>query len=63
MLGAAHALANPLTARFDVVHGQAVGMMLPHVMAFNAACPDTAQATKAAHVVTEVASMAEAALL
>jgi oxygen-independent coproporphyrinogen-3 oxidase len=37
MLGAAHSLANPLTARFGVVHGQAVGMMLPHVVRFNAA--------------------------
>lgn len=37
MLGAAHALANPLTARFDVPHGQAVGVMLPHVIRFNAA--------------------------
>lgn len=36
MLGAAHAAANPLTARFDVIHGQAVGMMLPHVVRFNA---------------------------
>ncbi len=35
MLGAAHALANPLTSHFDVVHGQAVGMMLPHVIRFN----------------------------
>ncbi|MEM8733543.1 MAG: iron-containing alcohol dehydrogenase [Planctomycetota bacterium] len=35
MLGAAHALANPLTARFGVVHGQAVGMMLPQVIRFN----------------------------
>lgn len=39
MLGAAHALANPLTARFGVIHGQAVGMMLPHVVRFNAADP------------------------
>jgi len=37
MLGAAHALANPLTAAHDVVHGQAVGLMLPHVVRFNAA--------------------------
>ena len=37
MLGAAHALANPLTARFGVAHGQAVGMMLPHVIRFNGA--------------------------
>ncbi|MCA9134381.1 MAG: iron-containing alcohol dehydrogenase, partial [Planctomycetales bacterium] len=35
MLGAAHALANPLTARFGVTHGQAVGMMLPSVIEFN----------------------------
>jgi len=35
MLGAAHALANPLTARHGVVHGQAVGLMLPHVVRFN----------------------------
>jgi len=41
MLGAAHALANPLTATHAVVHGQAVGLMLPHVVRFNAeACAD-----------------------
>jgi alcohol dehydrogenase len=41
MLGAAHALANPLTARHGVVHGQAVGLMLPHVVRFNGpACGD-----------------------
>ncbi len=37
MLGAAHALANPLTAAHRIVHGQAVGLMLPHVVRFNAA--------------------------
>jgi alcohol dehydrogenase len=36
MLGAAHAAANPLTARFGVIHGQAVGLMLPSVIRFNA---------------------------
>jgi len=36
MLGAAHAAANPLTAHFGIVHGQAVGLMLPHVIRFNA---------------------------
>jgi len=36
MLGAAHASANPLTSRHDVIHGRAVAMMLPHVMRFNA---------------------------
>lgn len=35
MLGAAHASANPLTARFEVVHGHAVALMLPHVLRFN----------------------------
>ncbi len=41
MLGAAHACANPLTAEHGIVHGQAVGLMLPHVVRFNApACPD-----------------------
>ncbi|MBI1387809.1 MAG: iron-containing alcohol dehydrogenase [bacterium] len=39
MLGGAHALANPLTARHGVVHGQAVGMMLPHVVRYNAQDP------------------------
>ena len=37
MLGAAHATANPLTARYDVPHGQAVGWMLPPVIRLNAA--------------------------
>jgi len=36
MLGAAHACANPLTARFGVVHGAAVGVMMPAVLRYNA---------------------------
>lgn len=36
MLGAAHALANPLTAEYGIAHGQAVGVMLPHVVTYNA---------------------------
>jgi alcohol dehydrogenase len=35
MLGAAHSAANPLTAHYNVVHGQAVGNMLPTVVRFN----------------------------
>ncbi len=35
MLGAAHASANPLTARHGLVHGHAVALMLPHVLRFN----------------------------
>ena len=37
MLGATHALANPLTAHYGIVHGQAIATMLPHVISFNAA--------------------------
>ena len=37
MLGAAHACANPLTARYGIQHGVAVGLMLPAVIAFNEA--------------------------
>src|SRR6185295_13407946 len=37
MLGAAHALANPLTTHYGIVHGQAIGLMLPHVIRFNGA--------------------------
>jgi len=40
MLGAAHSAANPLTAHYDVVHGQAVGVMLPAIVKFNAELPD-----------------------
>ena len=40
MLGAAHAAANPLTANFGIVHGQAVGLMLPGVVRFNARDPE-----------------------
>jgi alcohol dehydrogenase len=36
MLGAGHACANPLTAQFDVAHGIAVSLMLPHVVRWNA---------------------------
>ena len=35
MLGAAHACANPLTANYDIEHGVAIGLMLPHVVRWN----------------------------
>jgi alcohol dehydrogenase len=44
MLGAAHAAANPLTAHYGIVHGQAVGLMLPHMVRFNAHDPAALQA-------------------
>ena len=37
MLGAAHALANPLTAHYGITHGVAIALVLPHVVRFNAA--------------------------
>jgi alcohol dehydrogenase len=36
MLGAAHACANPLTARYDLAHGLALAILLPHVVRWNA---------------------------
>jgi alcohol dehydrogenase len=35
MLGATHACANPLTARYGTAHGIAIGVMLPHVVRWN----------------------------
>ena len=36
MLGVCHACANPLTAHYGITHGQAIGVLLPHVIRFNA---------------------------
>ena len=41
MLGAAHGLANPLTARYDITHGVAVAVMLDHVVRYNGETGDT----------------------
>ena len=35
MLGATHACANPLTARYGTTHGIAIAVMLPHVVRWN----------------------------
>ncbi len=35
MLGAAHACANPLTASYGTIHGQAIAVMLPQVVRWN----------------------------
>jgi alcohol dehydrogenase len=42
MLGAAHACANPITARYGTTHGVAIAMLLPHVVRWNAADRATA---------------------
>lgn len=36
MLGATHSAANPLTAHYGITHGIAIGILLPHVVRFNA---------------------------
>lgn len=43
MLGAAHSAANPLTAHLGTIHGDAVGMLLPHVVRFNTSEPSAAE--------------------
>lgn len=35
MLGATHACANPLSARYGTTHGVAIALMLPHVVRWN----------------------------
>ena len=42
MLGAAHSMANPLTAHFNIIHGQAVGTALPAVIRRNSQDPAVA---------------------
>ena len=55
MLGAAHSAANPLTAHYGIVHGQAVGIMLPAVVRFNG------EDAVARHAYAELASAPEIA--
>jgi alcohol dehydrogenase len=41
MLGATHACANPLTARYGTTHGDAIAILLPHVVRWNANAANT----------------------
>jgi alcohol dehydrogenase class IV len=59
MLSAAHAAANPLTAHFGVAHGEAVGMMLPHVVRFNGREPTAARAYAEVAWAGQIASASE----
>ncbi|MEW4489387.1 iron-containing alcohol dehydrogenase [Thalassoglobus sp. JC818] len=43
MLGATHALANPLSAHFGLTHGIAIGILLPHVVRFNSELDEIAR--------------------
>jgi alcohol dehydrogenase len=63
MLGAAHACANPLTARFPIAHGAAVALMLPHVVRFNASVAQARYAELAPAVETQVRELRAAARL
>ncbi|MAT16594.1 MAG: alcohol dehydrogenase [Planctomyces sp.] len=47
MLGATHALVNPLTAHFGTTHGTAIGIMLPHVVRYNSTVADYTALAKA----------------
>ncbi len=57
MLGAAHSMANPLTAHYGVPHGQAVGTMLPLVVAYNQAVKETVQPYRKLAVAAGLAGM------
>lgn len=50
MLGIAHSLANPLTAHYGIPHGQAISVMLPHVVRFNGQLVDSQYADLAAEL-------------
>ncbi len=41
MLGICHSCANPLTAHYGLTHGKAIGILLPHVIRFNAVLVET----------------------
>jgi alcohol dehydrogenase len=62
MLGACHACANPLTAHFGTTHGLAIGILLPHVIRFNAAAagPLYADLAEEANLADDGAGAAEA---
>lgn len=55
MLGVCHSCANPLTAHYGITHGIAVGLMLPHVIRFNAPVVEHLYL----QLMTEIAPLAE----
>jgi alcohol dehydrogenase len=59
MLGAAHSAANPLTAHYNITHGIAVGMMLPHVIRYNAEDPQARRAYAELASAPELACVSE----
>ena len=63
MLGAAHATANPLTARYPLSHGRAVALMLPHVIRLNGQVVDDLYGELCADIQLNGSSLALAAHL
>jgi alcohol dehydrogenase len=59
MLGAAHSAANPLTAHYNVTHGIAVGIMLPHVIRYSAENPGARRAYAELASAPELACVSE----
>jgi alcohol dehydrogenase len=64
MLGSCHACANPLSAHYGMTHGVAIGILLPHVILFNApeVEPLYAELTREAKLPTDYASTPAKAL-
>ncbi|MSR53346.1 MAG: iron-containing alcohol dehydrogenase [Gemmataceae bacterium] len=48
MLGICHSCANPLSAHYGITHGTAIGVLLPHVIRFNAPAAELLYAELAA---------------
>lgn len=66
MLGAAHACSNPLTAHCGIPHGVAVGLLLPHVVRFNATPSENPYAVlddDAARLATKITELLDSARL
>jgi alcohol dehydrogenase len=60
MLGATHACANPLTARYGTVHGVAIASLLAHVVRWNSAVLDGRYAELAPNLADRLEAMAAA---
>jgi alcohol dehydrogenase len=59
MLGAAHACANPLTACYGTTHGEAIAILLPHVVRWNSAAAEALYAELAAVSSVPAAALAD----
>jgi alcohol dehydrogenase len=62
MLGATHACANPLSARYGTIHGAAIALLLPHVVRWNAPAAAAAYADLLEHAGREPGPEPAAAL-